>query len=205
MGVPGSGGWWWWGLWVANLGGSEGRNAVWPVTSNLLLNQPQPHIYTLRLTLCSVWGQGRGYFRVWGRGGVRQRQNGGGAGAVGGRGEEGQAFHSLKPEWDLSMLYGLLHTSVRQGEFESFTEQPPPLGTAVKVKVSTPTHTSTITHTHTLWPQHIHPWIMLLSFYAAKMTLVSHTGFRRGGVGGWNQSPDIIRLRVQVDESEEPN
>lgn len=27
-------------------------------------------IYTPRLALCSVWGQGRGYFRVWGRGGV---------------------------------------------------------------------------------------------------------------------------------------
>lgn len=52
----------------------------------------------------------------------------------------GSGLHSLKPEWDVSMLYGLLHTTVRWGEFESFTEQPPPLGTAVKVKVSPQTH-----------------------------------------------------------------
>lgn len=74
-----------------------------------------------------MWGQGRGYFSVrkgWGRAEAGERSGGGGRGA----------FHSLKPEWDLSMLYGLLHTTV-WGELESFTEQPPPLGAAVKVKV----------------------------------------------------------------------
>ena len=64
-------------------------------------------------------------------------------------GESGErVFHSLKPEWDLSLLYGLLHTTVRRGEFESFTEQPSPLGTSVKVKVSPQTHYHTVTHTH---------------------------------------------------------
>lgn len=64
-------------------------------------------------------------------------------------GESGaRVFHSLKPEWDLSLLYGLLHTTVQRGEFESFTEQPSPLGTSVKVKVSPQTHYHTITHTH---------------------------------------------------------
>lgn len=51
--------------------------------------------------------------------------------AVGG----GDSLHSLKPEWDLSMLYGLVHASVWQREFESFTEQLLPSGIAVKVKV----------------------------------------------------------------------
>lgn len=36
----------------------------------------------------------------------------------------GSGFHSLKPEWAISMLYGLLHTAVRRGEFESFREEP---------------------------------------------------------------------------------
>lgn len=52
--------------------GDERRKALVPVTSNLLLNQLRLHIYTLWLTLFCLWGQGRGYFRVWGRGGVAQ-------------------------------------------------------------------------------------------------------------------------------------
>lgn len=71
-----------------------------------------------------------------------------GAGSCSGRtGVCGGAFHSLKLEWDLSMLYGLLHTTVWWGEFEPFTEQPPPIRTAVKVKVSQ-THIHSHTHTH---------------------------------------------------------
>lgn len=54
--------------------------------------------------------------------------------------EAGSGFHSLKPEWDVSMLYGLLHTAVQQREFESVKEQPALLGTAVKVKVSPQNH-----------------------------------------------------------------
>lgn len=65
-------------------------------------------------------------------------------GARSGSGGMGESLHSLKPERDLSMLYGLIHASVRHREFEPFTEQLLPLGTAVKVKVS-PTNT----HTHT--------------------------------------------------------
>lgn len=53
----------------------------------------------------------------------------------------GSGFHSLKPEWAISMLYGLLHTAVRRGEFESFRGTASPLGTAVKVKVLPQTHT----------------------------------------------------------------
>lgn len=70
-----------------------------------------------------MWGQGRGYFRGRRRGTIWQRWEG------------GDSLHSLKPEWDLSMLYGLVHASVWQREFESFTEQLLPLGIAVKVKV----------------------------------------------------------------------
>lgn len=66
----------------------------------------------------------------------------------------GSGFHSLKPEWDVSMLYGLRHTTVRWGEFEPFTEQPPPLGTGVKVKVSPQTHMHN--HTPNSRPLHTH-------------------------------------------------
>lgn len=60
----------------------------------------------------------------------------------------GSGFHSLKPEWAISMLYGLLHTAVRRGEFESFRGTASPLGTAVKVKVLPQTHTHSFSPLH---------------------------------------------------------
>lgn len=63
----------------------------------------------------------------------------------------GSGFHSLKPEWAISMLYGLLHTAVRRGEFESFRGTASPLGTAVKVKVLPQTHTQFFTSALMQW------------------------------------------------------
>lgn len=63
----------------------------------------------------------------------------------------GAGFHSLKPEWAISMLYGLLHTAVRRGEFESFRGTASPLGTAVKVKVLPQTHTQFFTSALMQW------------------------------------------------------
>lgn len=133
------------GLRVANLGGRRDGTQC-DLSTAICSSINHGRIYTHRLTLCSVWGQGRGYFRVSGRGGVGLRQD---RGRVGESGE--RVFHSLKPEWDLSLLYGLQHTTVQRGEFESFTEQPSPLGTSVKVKVSPQTHY----HTHTQGTKHI--------------------------------------------------
>lgn len=49
------------------------------------------------------------------------------------------------------MLYGLLHTAVRRGEFESFRGTASPLGTAVKVKVLPQTHTQFFTSALMQW------------------------------------------------------
>lgn len=64
--------------WIISRGSGR-RDAAWPVTSNLLLNQPRLHMRARTHTQRSAWGQGRGYFRVRGRGGVVKRQAGVGA------------------------------------------------------------------------------------------------------------------------------
>lgn len=90
--------------------------ALVPVTSNLLLNQLRLHIYTHSDSHCSACGDKDVA--------ISECEEGAGS----------HSLHALKPDWDLSMLYGLLHTTV------PFTEQSPPLRTAVKVRVSLQTH-----------------------------------------------------------------
>ena len=73
------------GLRVANLGGRRDGTQC-DLSTAICSSINHGRIYTHRLTLCSVWGQGRGYFRVWGRGGVGLRQDRGKGGGVGGEG-----------------------------------------------------------------------------------------------------------------------
>lgn len=127
-----------WGLRVANLGGQRDRTQC-DLSPAICSSINYGCIYTHPDSLCAPCGDKD----------VAISEGDEGAGS--GSGGMGVPLHSLKPEWDLSMLYRLIHASVRQREFESFTEQPPPLGTAVKVKVSpTNTHTNLSLNRNTL-------------------------------------------------------
>lgn len=132
-------GWAGWGLRVANLGGRRDGTQC-DLSPAICSSINHGRIYTHPDSHCAPCGDKD----------VAISECEEGAGSACGR-TRGVSHSSLKPEWDLSMLYGLLHTAVRRGEFESLREQPPPLGTAVKVKVS---HTHSQSHTHKSWPEH---------------------------------------------------